>query len=152
MKPGQSCVICPQADALLLWWHKWAMVVVRDAIMTLEAGRTVFCTIVQYFVVVYIFWALACTISHLGIKNIIIVQALLQTTVGTPIKMEERRLHTNSCNISSLITYAILPMAQKKAFTMLPVFLVAYCKIGIADDDGCWARYIDVILKRQARL
>ena len=55
MKPGQSCVICPQADALLLWWPKWAMVVVRDAIMTLEAGRTVFCTIVQYFVVDYIF-------------------------------------------------------------------------------------------------
>ena len=55
MKPGQSCVICPQADALLLWWHTWAMVLVRDAIMTLEAGRTVFCTIVQYFVVDYIF-------------------------------------------------------------------------------------------------
>ena len=64
MKPGQSCVICPQADALLLWWHKWAMVVVRDAIMTLEAGRTVFRTIVQYFAVVYIFWARVCTISQ----------------------------------------------------------------------------------------
>ena len=43
-------------------------------------------------------------------------------------------------------------MAQKKAFTMLPVFLVAYSKIGIEDNGGCWARYIDVILKGQAQL
>ena len=52
--------------------------------------------------------------TKLRFKNIVIVQALLQITVGTPINMEERRLHTNSCNISSLITYAILPMAQKR--------------------------------------
>ena len=40
----------------------------------------------------------------------------------------------------------------KKAFTMLPVFLVAYCKIGIEEDGGCWAIVIDMILKRQAQL
>ena len=41
---------------------------------------------------------------------------------------------------------------RKKGIYNVTSFLVAYCKIGIADDDGCWARYIDVILKGQAQL
>ena len=69
--------------------------------------------------------------TKLRFKNIVIVQALLQTTAGTSSNMEERQLHTNSCNISSLITYAILPMAQKKAFTMLPVFWSHIAKKGL---------------------